>query len=313
MQPSRPTSQVPAMPAPFMGLASLGVTPRHHGKVREILDLGEELLIVATDRLSAFDHVLPTGIPERGILLTRIATFWFRGLVDFVPTHFVSDAADALPPDLAPHQAALTGRVMRVRKAERVPVECVVRGWLTGSGYQSYQANGTVCGIPLPKGLGNFERIPEPIFTPTTKADQGHDEPLTFEELADHIGGDLATELRRLSLMIFARGAAYAEKRGIVIADTKFEFGWIDGRLALIDEVLTPDSSRFWPSDSVGQGRAPHSLDKQFVRDYLLASSWDRVSTPPPLPAEVVARTRERYREAAERLMGGRTRPDWTA
>jgi phosphoribosylaminoimidazole-succinocarboxamide synthase len=301
-----------AAPA-FMGLATLGLTPHHQGKVREIVDLGERLLFIATDRLSAFDHVLPTGIPQRGVLLSRISAFWFRGFADFVPTHFVSDVLDGLPPELRPHAALLAGRSLLVRKARRVPVECVVRGWLTGSGYQSYRDTGAICGVALPAGLRNFDRLPEPIFTPTTKADQGHDQPLTHAELVDQIGAELAAQLRELSLEIFRRGAAYAERRGIVIADTKFEFGWIDGRLTLIDEVLTPDSSRFWPLDSVGQGRSPVSLDKQFVRDYLTSIAWDRESPAPPLPAEVVARTGERYREAAERLMGDSARPTWEA
>jgi phosphoribosylaminoimidazole-succinocarboxamide synthase len=299
------------LPAAFTGLATLGLRPAHQGKVREIVDLGEELLIIATDRLSAFDHVLPTAIPERGILLTQLSAFWFRGFGEFLPTHFLSLALEDLPAALAPHRAALTGRTMRVRRAGRLPVECVVRGWLTGSGYQAYRETGEICGIALPPGLAEHARLPEPIFTPTTKADTGHDEPLTFAQLEQQIGAELARELRRLSLEIYGRGAAYAEQRGVVIADTKFEFGWIDGRLALIDEVLTPDSSRFWPRDSVGEGRRPVSLDKQFVRDHLLASGWDRQGSPPPLPAEVVERTRQRYREATERLTGGRDRPAW--
>jgi phosphoribosylaminoimidazole-succinocarboxamide synthase len=296
-----------------MGLATLGLTPDHQGKVREIVDLGERLLFIATDRLSAFDHVLPTGIPQRGVLLSRISAFWFRGFADVVPTHFVSDTLEELPPELRRHEAVLAGRSLIVRKAQRVPVECVVRGWLTGSGYQSYRDTGEICGVALPSGLRNFDRLPEPIFTPTTKADQGHDAPLTYPEMVDLVGADLSEQLRRTSLEIFRRGTTYAERRGIVIADTKFEFGWIDGRLALIDEVLTPDSSRFWPLDSVGQGGSPVSLDKQFVRDYLISIAWDREGPAPPLPDEVVARTGERYREAAERLMGGRARPDWDA
>lgn len=300
-------------PRAFAGLAELGVRPTHQGKVREIVDLGEEMLIVATDRLSAFDHVLPTGIPERGILLTRLSAFWFRGLAQIVPTHFLSLELGELPAVLEPHRDRLAGRTMRVRKAQRVPFECVVRGWLAGSGYQAYRERGAICGIPLPAGLENYARLPEPIFTPTTKADQGHDEPITYAELEREVGAELAARLRKLSLEIYDRGAAYAEKRGIVIADTKFEFGWIEGDLALIDEVLTPDSSRFWPLESVGAGRTPVSLDKQYVRDYLLAGAWDRQGTPPALPEEVVERTRERYRAATEQLTGGRERPDWEA
>ena len=302
----------PVLPAvPFMGLAEFGVRPAHAGKVREIVDLGRELLIVTTDRISAFDFVMPTGIPGKGIVLNRISAFWFRGIADWMPTHFVDDAPADLPEPLRPHAGRLAGRCTRVRKAERLPVECVVRGWLTGSGYASYRESGSVCGVTLAPGLSEFDRLPHPIFTPTTKAEAGHDEALTFKELADRIGGDLAAELQRLSLELFARGSAFAERRGIVIADTKFEFGWIDGRLAVIDEVLTPDSSRFWPRESIGPGRKPVSLDKQVLRDYLLGTGWDRRSAPPPLPPEIVERTRERYREVAERLMRDATRPSW--
>lgn len=297
--------------APFMGLAEFGVRPAHAGKVREIVDLGPDLLIVTTDRISAFDFVMPTGIPGKGIILNRIAAFWFRGIADWLPTHFIDDAPAELPEPLRPHAARLAGRCMRVRKAARLPVECVVRGWLTGNGYASYRATGKVCGLELPPGLVEFDRLPEPIFTPTTKAETGHDENLTFEALADQLGGDLAAELRRLSLALFRRGSAYAEQRGIVIADTKFEFGRIDGRLAVIDEVLTPDSSRFWPRDSIGPGRKPVSLDKQVLRDHLLGSGWDRKGPPPVLPAEIVVRTRERYLDVAERLMGEASRPAW--
>ncbi|MBM3318368.1 MAG: phosphoribosylaminoimidazolesuccinocarboxamide synthase, partial [Candidatus Eisenbacteria bacterium] len=229
------SSESPVAAGAFMGLEALGLRPNHRGKVREIVDLGAELLIVATDRLSAFDQVLPTGIPERGILLTRLSAFWFRGFADFLPTHFLSLSVDGLPADLARHRALLEGRAMRVRKAERLPVECVVRGYLAGSGYQAYRETGSICGVALPAGLGNYARLPEPIFTPTTKADQGHDEPMTFAELQALVGAELAERLRRTSLEVYSRGAAHAERRGIVIADTKFEFGWIDGDLALID------------------------------------------------------------------------------
>jgi phosphoribosylaminoimidazole-succinocarboxamide synthase len=298
---------------PFTGLAEFGVRPAHAGKVREIVDLGRELLIVTTDRISAFDFVMPTPIPGKGIVLNRIAAFWFRGIADWLPTHFLDDAPANLPEPLRPHAERLAGRCMRVRRAARLPVECVVRGWLTGSGYAAYRESGSICGIALPPGLAEFDRLPEPIFTPTTKADAGHDAALTFDQLAARVGGELARELRRLSLELFARGSAYAEHRGIVIADTKFEFGWIDGQLALIDEVLTPDSSRFWPRESLGPGRKPFSLDKQVLRDHLLGCGWDRRSAPPPLPPEIVARTRERYREVGERLMGDALRPSWPA
>ena len=208
-------------------------------------------------------------------------------------------------------RGSLRGRTMLVRRADVIPFECVVRGWLTGNGFLSYRATGKVCGIALPPGLAEFDRLPEPIFTPTTKAETGHDENLTFDELAGQIGVELAEELRRASLELFRRGSAYAEQRGIVIADTKFEFGRIDGRLAVIDEVLTPDSSRFWPRESIGPGRKPVSLDKQVLRDYLLGTGWDRQSAPPPLPAEIVERTRQRYLDVAERLTGGTARPAW--
>jgi len=296
---------------PFMGLAELGIRPAQGGKVREILDLGAELLIVTSDRISAFDHVMPTGIPGKGVVLNQIAAFWFRGFAGSLPTHFLDDVPADLPSELQPHAVRLAGRCMRVRKADRIPVECVVRGWLTGSGYASYRESRSICGIALPPGLAEFDRLPEPIFTPTTKADEGHDEALTLAELESHIGVDLSRDLQRLSLEVFARGSAYAERRGIVIADTKFEFGWIDGRLALIDEVLTPDSSRFWPRDSLGPGRKPVSLDKQVLRDYLLGTGWDRQGPPPPLPPEIVERTRQRYAEVAERLMGDASRPSW--
>jgi phosphoribosylaminoimidazole-succinocarboxamide synthase len=294
-----------------MGLSELGIEPDHHGKVREILDLGKELLIVTTDRISAFDFVLPTGIPRKGIVLNRIATYWFRGLADHLATHWLGVGTRDLPPRLRPHAERLSGRCMRVRKARRLPVECIVRGWITGSGFAAYQETGRICGIELPPGLAEFERLAEPIFTPTTKADAGHDEPLTFDELVAEVGNETAAELRRLSLAIYSWGAAHAQKRGIVIADAKFEFGLLDGKLIVIDELLTPDSSRFWPVESLGAGRRPVSLDKQFVRDYLLHSSWDRKSTPPVLPEEIVRRTRERYQVVERLLTGGTQRPSW--
>jgi len=295
----------------FLGLETIGIRPDRRGKVRELLDLGDRLLMVATDRISAFDFVMPTGIPGRGVVLGRISAFWLRGFGQLMPTHFLSNDPADFPPRLLPYSDVLEGRAMVVRKAQRLDVECIVRGYLTGSGYQDYLRDGAVCGVRLPAGIREFEQLPEPIFTPTSKADEGHDAPITFAALADQVGQDTAHELHRLSLEIYTRGAAYAGQRGIVIADTKFEFGRIAGRLALIDEVLTPDSSRFWPSDSVGGGRKPVSLDKQYLRDWLLASGWDRHSDPPELPAEVVAKTGERYRMAERLLTGGAPQPSW--
>ena len=295
----------------FVGLESLGLKPDFSGKVREIIDLGDHLLLVATDRISAFDYVMPNPIPGRGRVLGRIAAFWFRGLEGMIPTHFVTNDAAEFPGELKSHAAQLNGRAMLVKKAKRIDVECIVRGYLAGSGYALYQKSGQINGIRLADGLKEYERLPEPIFTPTTKADEGHDEPMTYEEMSTQVGSELAAALRRASLEIYARGSAYAQRRGIVIADTKFEFGIIDGQLTVIDEVLTPDSSRFWPAESVGRGRKPVSLDKQFLRDYLLATEWDRNSPPPQLPAEIIEKTSQRYQLAERLLVSGSDRPGW--
>ena len=295
---------------------SLATLPVRRGKVRDIYDLGNRLLLVSTDRISAFDWVLPTGIPDKGRVLTQLSRFWFD-LFD-VPHHLLScDVADFdLPAGIDP--APLVGRSMLVRKSEVVPIECVVRGYLSGSGWKEYQASGTVCGIKLPTGVRESDKLPEPIFTPATKAEIGeHDENITFEQTCDIVGRDLAAELRRRSLEIYNRGAEYARTRGIIIADTKFEFGLLSpspvprggarggadlDELILIDEVLTPDSSRFWPADQYSPGKGQPSFDKQFVRDWLTTSGWDKNSPPPELPAEVVARTRAKYIDAFERL-----------
>lgn len=295
----------------FLGLSSIGLKPDFSGKVREILDLGDHLLLVATDRISAFDHVMRNPIPGRGRVLGRIAAFWFRGLEEIIPTHFVTNDAAEFPDDLKNHAAALSGRAMLVRKAQRIDVECIVRGYLAGSGYALYQKTGEINGVPLPGGLKEYEQLPEPIFTPTTKADEGHDEPITYEEMASQVGTELAAALKRASLEIYARGARYAQKRGIVIADTKFEFGILGDKLTVIDEVLTPDSSRFWPAESVGGGKKPVSLDKQFLRDYLLSTDWDRNSPPPEIPEEIVKKTSERYQLAERLLVSGADRPSW--
>lgn len=275
--------------------------PCHRGKVRDVYDLGDRLVIVATDRLSAFDWVLPTGIPDKGRVLTGMTRFWLDHLA--VPNHLLSSDLADLPAEF--RTDALRGRTMLVRKARVVPFECVVRGYLAGSGWKEYRRDGTVCGIPLPPGLRECAKLPEPIFTPATKAESGHDENVSFDTMAAAVGPPLAAQLRDRSLDIYRRGSAHAEARGILLADTKFEWGQLpDGQLILIDEVLTPDSSRFWPRDTYAPGRNPPSFDKQFVRDWLEQSGWDKNSPPPPLPPDVVARTREKYLEAYERLTG---------
>jgi len=284
------------------------------GKVRDIYDLGENLLLVSTDRISAFDWVLPTGIPDKGRVLTGLSAFWFDHLK--VPNHLITTDVEQmdLPGSVGAgkgnagnvDRAALAGRSMLVRKTRVVPIECVVRGYLAGSGWKEYRQSGTVCGLPLPAGLKQSERLPEPIFTPATKEESGHDINISFEEMCRRVGRELAEELRRRSLDIYRRGAEHAAGRGIIIADTKFEFGQVDDELILIDEVLTPDSSRFWPADQYQPGGSPPSFDKQFVRDWLEGMSWDKNSTPPGLPPEVVAQTRAKYIEAYEKLTGQR-------
>ncbi len=272
----------------------------HRGKVRDVYDLGDRLLLVSTDRISAFDWVLPTVIPDKGRVLTQIAAFWFRLLAE--PNHLITTNVEQmeLPSDV--DRSLLAGRSTLCRKTEVVPIECVVRGYLAGSGWKEYQQNGMVCGVRLPAGLTESARLPEPIFTPATKAAAGHDENISFEQMADIVGRDLADELRRRSLRIFERGAEYARHRGIIIADTKFEFGRVGNELLLIDEVLTPDSSRFWPAAQYAPGRGQPSFDKQFVRDWLSTTDWDKNSPPPALPDDVVAKTRHKYVEAYERL-----------
>jgi len=278
------------------------------GKVRDVYDLsavglGDRLMLVSSDRISAFDWVLPTGIPDKGRVLTQVSNFWFDFLA--VPNHLIStEVADfGLPTeiDLQP----LAGRSILVRKTEVVPIECVVRGYLSGSGWKEYQENGQVCGVQLPVGLEESDCLPEPIFTPATKAEMGdHDENISFDQMCQQVGAELAEELRGRSIEIYRRGAALALEQGIIIADTKFEFGQVGNELILIDEVMTPDSSRFWPADEYQPGSGQPSFDKQFVRDWLTGSSWDKNSTPPELPAEVVAGTRDKYIEACERITG---------
>src|SRR5579884_631005 len=279
--------------------------PVRRGKVRDCYDLGDgRLVLVATDRLSAFDWVLPTPIPDKGRILTRLSLFWFRLLAD-VPNHVLGTDLAEMGPEFVRRRDELEGRTLLVRKARVVPVECVARGYLAGSGWEEYRKGGAVCGVPLPPGLRQAERLPQPIFTPATKEESGHDQNISFERMADLVGAELAAELRRRTLDVYRRAADFAAGRGILLADTKLEWGHdADGRLLLVDEVLTPDSSRFWPADGYQVGEGPPSFDKQFVRDWLSATTWDKNSPPPELPPHVVERTRARYVEAFERLTG---------
>lgn len=278
--------------------------PDSRGKVRDIYDAGENLLMVATDRISAFDFILPDEIPFKGEVLNRISAFWFDKFADIVPNHLVSiDPAD-FPEEFAEYRGYLAGRAMLVKKAQTIPIECIVRGYLTGSGKKTYDENGTVCGIQLPEGLTEASKLPEPLFTPSTKAEIGdHDENISFERCCEIVGEDVATQIRDLSLKIYKAAAEYAATRGIIIADTKFEFGVIDGKVTLIDECLTPDSSRFWPAASYEEGKIQPSYDKQFVRNWLKAN-WDMTGETPHLPAEVIDGTSERYREAFQIITG---------
>lgn len=278
--------------------------PDSRGKVRDIYDAGENLLMVATDRISAFDFILPDEIPFKGEVLNRISAFWFDKFADIVPNHLVSiDPAD-FPEEFAEYRDYLSGRAMLVKKAQTIPIECIVRGYLTGSGKKTYDENGTVCGIQLPEGLTEASKLPEPLFTPSTKAAIGdHDENISFERCCEIVGEDIAAQIRDLSLKIYKAAAEYAATRGIIIADTKFEFGVIDGKVTLIDECLTPDSSRFWPAASYEEGKIQPSYDKQFVRNWLKAN-WDMTGETPHLPAEVIDGTSERYREAFQIITG---------
>jgi phosphoribosylaminoimidazole-succinocarboxamide synthase len=276
--------------------------PVRRGKVRDIYDLGDRLLMISSDRISAFDWVLPTPIPDKGRVLTQISAFWFELLQ--TPNHVLSLGLESLGLPADAETANLAGRSMIVRKCEVVPIECVVRGYLEGSGWKEYQQNQAVCGIPLPAGLRQGSQLAEPIFTPATKEESGHDINISFERMVEIVGPETAQELRQRSIEIYRRGAEYARTKGILIADTKFEWGRVDGRLILIDEVLTPDSSRFWPADQYEPGHSQPSFDKQFVRDYLTSTGWDKNSDPPSLPDEIVRKTRATYIEAYERLTG---------
>jgi phosphoribosylaminoimidazole-succinocarboxamide synthase len=279
-----------------------GLPPFARGKVRDIYDLGEQLLIVATDRLSAFDVVMPTPIPDKGKVLTQISLFWFDLLKDVIPNHVLS--ADGFPAPYDAYRDQLAGRSMLVRKTKPLPIECVVRGYLSGSGWKEYVATGKVCGIELPAGLRESDKLPEPIFTPATKAATGHDENISFDHAAYLVGRPLAEKVRTISLGIYNRAAAYAAPRGVILADTKFEFGQIDNELIWIDEALTPDSSRFWPAAQYNPGGPQPSFDKQFVRDYLERIRWPKTPPGPELPPDVVAATRAKYREAYRILVG---------
>jgi phosphoribosylaminoimidazole-succinocarboxamide synthase len=282
------------------------LTLRGRGKVRDIYDLGEQLLIIATDRISAYDVVMPTPIPDKGRILTKISAFWFRALAEVVDNHLVTVNIDEFPEQCRPYAEELEGRSMLVTKAKPLPVECIVRGYLSGSGWKDYERQGSVCGITLPPGLLESSSLESPIFTPSTKAERGlHDENIDFATLGEKVGTSLAEKLRELSIALYERGAAIAGQRGIIIADTKFEFGTVGDQLALIDEVLTPDSSRFWPADKYEPGRSQESFDKQYLRDYLDQSGWNHKPPAPQLPDEVVQNTRTRYLEALERLTQG--------
>jgi len=283
------------------------LTPIARGKVRDIYSIGEgELLFVATDRISAFDHVLATGIPDKGRILTQLSLFWFDYLKDTVPNHLLTARPEEFPDPLQPYVGQLGGRSMIVRRAQMFPVECVVRAYLSGSGWKDYQANGSVCGIQLPSGLRESDRLPEPIFTPAAKINTGgHDENISFETVVDTVGKEHAQELRRLTLEIFDKASRHAESRGLIHADTKFEFGLIDGQIVLADEVLTPDSSRYWPAAGYQPGGPQPSFDKQYVRDYLESIHWNKQAPAPGLPDDIVERTREKYLEAY-RLISGR-------
>ncbi len=281
-----------------------GIKKFKSGKVRDIYDLDDNLLIVATDRISAFDYVLPNPIPDKGRILTGLSAFWFDFMANIVPNHLISCSIDDLPPELQRQRKKLEGRFMLVMKAEVIEVECVARGYLAGSGWKEYKEKRSVCGIPLPKGLVDGAELPEPIFTPATKAQTGHDENISMEAVEDMVGEEMAERLAETSLAIYDRAKEHGKERGVIIADTKFEFGLVDGELILIDELLTPDSSRFWPAETYSPGGPQKSYDKQFVRDYLESIHWDKNPPVPELPEEVIVKTREKYLDAYRSLVG---------
>ena len=281
-----------------------GVPKVRSGKVREMFDLGDRLLMVASDRISAYDVVMPNGIPRKGEVLTMFSHFWFNRVADLVPNHLLAKADEPLPEAVQSHADQIGRRAMVVKKAQPLAIECVVRGYLAGSGWKEYQKQGTVCGVSLPEGLENSSQLPDPIFTPATKAEEGHDENINFDEAVNIVGKNIAEQARELSIELYKRGRDHAAEKGIIIEDTKFEFGIFEGELILIDEVLTPDSSRFWPADLYAPGKSQPSFDKQFVRDYLETLDWDKTPPGPELPAEIVQKTSEKYIEAYTRVTG---------
>jgi len=274
------------------------------GKVRDIYDLGDSLLIISTDRISCFDVVLPNPVPYKGIILNQISLFWFDFMKDLCENHIISSSIEDFPSEVRKYKDILEGRSVLVKKAKLVPIECVVRGYLAGSGWKEYQKKGSICGIKLPEGLKHADRLPEPIFTPATKEEEGHDINITFEEMEERVGKELAEKIRKKSIEIYKKASEYAESRGIIISDTKFEFGLIDGRLVLVDELLTPDSSRFWFRERYSPGKAQFSMDKQFVRDYLETLNWDKTPPAPVLPEDIIEETSKRYREIYKILTG---------
>ena len=295
--------------APIIQTRLNGVSPHRQGKVRDIYDIGDQLLLVATDRISAFDYVLGSGIPDKGKVLTQLSAFWFEQTSDIVPNHLITIDVGHYPPELRGDAAVLAGRSMLVRKTNPIPIECVARGYLSGSGWKDYRESGSVCGVPLPAGLRESDRLPAPIFTPATKASSGHDVNISQTEAGRIIGDQLVATLRELTLELYAFGAAHAETRGIILADTKLEFGLADGEgVMLIDEAMTPDSSRYWPKDQYKPGGPQPSFDKQYVRDYLERIGWNKQPPVPSLPEDVVLRTRDKYLEAFRRLTGQEVR-----
>ncbi len=274
------------------------------GKVRDVYDLGDKLLIIATDRISCFDVVIPTPIPDKGKILTKVSLFWFSFLKDIVPNHIISTDLDDLPQEVKDSKSLLDGRFMIAKKCEVIPFECVVRGYLSGSGWKEYKESKSVCGINLPDKLKESDKLAEPIFTPATKAEVGHDENISFDYMENEIGSELSRKVRDLSINIYSKAADYAAKKGVIIADTKFEFGLLNDKIILVDEVLTPDSSRFWPASDYEAGRPQASFDKQFVRDYLESTGWGKTPPAPELPAEVVAKTQEKYCQVLKMLTG---------